>query len=111
APLDLSPVPTRRSSDLKKRSSLLHLYHEALNEIFSSLPLSNYDLYTRLDWKNRSRLVHPGLDSQVLVVDALEFPVDGGESAARFVVGAYDEGWKNILLYYLIEHRVFGSWL
>ncbi|TMI37499.1 hypothetical protein E6H25_00055 [Candidatus Bathyarchaeota archaeon] len=45
----------------KKRSSLLHLYHEALNEIFSSVPLSNYDLYTRLDWKNRSRLVHPGL--------------------------------------------------
>src|SRR5205809_643375 len=57
----------------KKRSSLLQLYHEALNEIFSSVPLSNYDLYTRLDWKNRSRLVHPGLDSQVLVVDVLEY--------------------------------------
>src|SRR5881397_862268 len=95
----------------KKRSSLLHLYHEALNEIFSSLPLSNYDLYTRLDWKNRSRLVHPGLDSQVLVVDALEFPVDGGESAARFVVGAYDQGWKNILLYNLRGHRFIGSGL
>src|SRR2546430_13500602 len=28
----------------KKRSSLLQLYHEALNEIFSSVPSSNYDL-------------------------------------------------------------------
>ena len=95
----------------KKRSSLLHLYHEALNEIFSSVPLSNYDLYTRLDWKNRSRLVHPGLDSQVLVVDALEFPVEGDESAARFVVDAYFEGWRNILLYNLRGHRFIGAGL
>src|SRR5437867_4093654 len=95
----------------KKRSSLLQLYHEALNEIFSSVPLSNYDLYTRLDWKNRSRLVHPGLDSQVLVVDALEFPVEGDESAARFVVNAYFEGWRNILLYNLRGHRFIGAGL
>src|SRR5437763_12287913 len=95
----------------KKRSSLLQLYHEALNEIFSSVPLSNYDLYTRLEWKNRSRLAHPGLDSQVLVVDALEFPVEGDESAARFVVDAHDQGWKNTLLYNLRGHRFIGSGL
>jgi len=95
----------------KKRSSLLQLHHEALNEIFSSVPFSNYDLYTRIDWRNRSRLAHPGLDSQVLVVDALEFPVEGDESAARFVVDAYDQGWKNILLYNLRGHRFIGSGL
>ncbi len=95
----------------KKRSSLLQLYHEALNEIFSSVPLSNYDLYTRLDWKNRLRLAHPGLDSQVLVVDALEFPVEGDESAARFVADAHDQGWRNILLYNLRGHRFIGSGL
>ena len=95
----------------KKRSSLLQLHHDALNEIFSSVPLSNYDLYTRLDWKNRLRLAHPGLESQVLVVDALEFPVEGNESAARFVVDAYDQGWKNILLYNLRGHRFIGSGL
>src|SRR6058998_1385019 len=95
----------------KKRSSLLQLYHEALKEIFSSVPLSNYDLYTRLDWTSRSRLVHPGLDSQVLVVDALEFPVEGDQSAARFVVDAYGQGWKNILLYNLRGHRFIGSGL
>src|SRR5437764_579607 len=95
----------------KKRSSLLQLYHEALKEIFSSVPLSNYDLYTRLDWTSRSRLVHPGLGSQVLVVDALEVPGEGDESAARFVVDAYDQGWKNILLYKLRGHRFIGSGL
>ncbi len=95
----------------KKRSSLLQLYHEALNDVFSSVPVSNYDLYTRLDWKNRSRLVHPLFDSQVLVVDALEFPVEGDDSAARFVVDAYGQGWKNILLYNLRGHRFIGSGL
>src|SRR5207253_9110855 len=60
---------------------------------------------------NRFRLAHPGLESQVLVVDALEFPVEGDESAARFVVDAYDQGWKNILLYNLRGHRFIGSGL
>src|SRR3989475_8979710 len=95
----------------KKRSSLLQLYHEALNDVFSSISLSNYDLYTRIDWKNRSRLIHPGIEEQVLVVDALEFPAEGEESAARFVVDAYAEGWKNILLYNLRGHRFIGSGL
>src|SRR5438552_11757905 len=95
----------------KKRSSLLQLYHESLNNIFSSISLSNYDLYTQLDWKNRSRLTHPLFDSQVLVVDSLEFPAEGDESAARFVVDAYTQGWKNILLYNLRGHRFIGNGL
>jgi glutamate synthase domain-containing protein 3 len=95
----------------KKRSSLLQLYHEALNDVFSSISMTNYDLYARLDWKNRSRLIHPLFDSQVLVVDALEFPAEGAESAARFVVDAYGQRWKNILLYNLRGHRFIGSGL
>src|SRR5947199_857727 len=93
----------------KKRSSLLQMYHEALNDVFSSISLSNNDLYTQLDWKNRARLIHPLFDEQVLVVDALEFPAEGEESAARFVVDAYTQGWKNILLYNLRDHRLIGS--
>ena len=95
----------------KKRSSLLQMYHEALNDVFSLIPISNSDLYTRLDWKHKSRLIHPLFDQQMLVVDALEFPAEGDESAARFVVGAYGQGWKNILLYNLRGHRFIGSGL
>jgi glutamate synthase domain-containing protein 3 len=95
----------------KKRSSLLQLYHEALNDVFSSISLSNYDLYTRLDWKNRSRLTHPLFVAQVLAVDVLEFPAEGDESAARFLVDAYAQGWKDILLYNLRGHRFIGSGL
>jgi glutamate synthase domain-containing protein 1/glutamate synthase domain-containing protein 3 len=95
----------------KKRSSLLQLYHEVLNGVFSSISPSNSDLYTQLDWKNKSGLGHPLFDEQVLVVDALEFPAEGDESAARFVVDAYSQGWKNILLYNLRGHRFVGSGL
>src|SRR5207245_2546343 len=98
-------------SGRKKRSSLLQLYHEALNDVFSAISLSNYDLYTRLDWRNRARLIHPGFDEQVLVIDAREFPAEGGESASRFVVDAYGDGWRNILLYNLRGHRFIGSGL
>src|SRR5205814_8815353 len=95
----------------KKRSSLLQLYHEALNDVFSSVSMSNHDLYTRLDWENRSRLAHPLSDSQALVVDAIEFLAERDESVARFVVNAYTQGWKNILLYNLRGHRFIGSGL
>src|SRR6266702_5453530 len=95
----------------KKRSSLLQLYHEALNDVFSSISLSNYDLYTRLDWKNRSRLLNPVFYEQVIVVDSLEFPSEGDDSAARFAVDAYGQGWKNILLYNLRGHRFIGGGL
>jgi glutamate synthase domain-containing protein 1/glutamate synthase domain-containing protein 3 len=95
----------------KKRSSLLQLYHQALNDVFSSISMSNSDFYARLDWKNKSRLVHPLFDEQVLAVDALEFPAEGEESVARFVVDAYGQGWRNILLYNLRGHRFVGSGL
>src|SRR5207247_2567909 len=39
------------------------------------------------------------------------FPVEGDESAARFVVNAYFEGWRNILLYNLRGHRFIGAGL
>jgi glutamate synthase domain-containing protein 3 len=95
----------------KKRSSLLQLYHEALNDVFSSISQSSSDLYTRLDWKNKSRLVRPLFDEQALVIDTLEFPAEGEDSVARFVVYAYGQGWKNILLYNLRGHRFIGSGL
>jgi glutamate synthase domain-containing protein 3 len=95
----------------KKRSSILQLCHEALNDVFSSISLSNYDQYTRLDFKNRSKLGHPLFESQALVVDSLEFPSEGDDSIARFVVAAHDQGWEDILLYNLRGQRFIGSGL
>jgi glutamate synthase domain-containing protein 1/glutamate synthase domain-containing protein 3 len=95
----------------KRRSSLLQLFDDTLTEIFDSIPLSDQDLYTRIDWKSRSRLKHPGSNSQILVADTLEFPVEGDESAARFLVEAYNEGWRNVVLYNLRGHRFIGNGL
>ncbi len=95
----------------KKRSSILQMCHEALIDVFSSISLSNYDQYTRLDFWNRSRLGHPLFESQTLVVDSLEFPAEGDESIARFVIDAHNQGWKDILLYNLRGQRFIGSGL
>ena len=99
------------STGTKKRSSMLQLFHEALNDILSSIPSSNSDLYTRLNWRHRTELASPQSSTQTLVLDAVEFPIEGEESAARFVVKAYTCGWKNILLYNARGHRFIGSGL
>ena len=79
----------------KKRSSLLHLYMDALNEMFSRVPLLGKVLqYSRVDWSHSKSLTFPQRPSQALLVDASEFPFEGDSSAARFVLEAYKQGWK-----------------
>ncbi len=77
-------------SGMKRRASLLELYDDALARMFSSIPLldGNGD-FARLDWGSRNRLSAPVNGSNLLAVDALEFPVEGGESVARFLVDCY----------------------
>ena len=99
------------STGTKKRSSMAQLFHEALGDVFSSIPLLANDVYTRLDWKNRTELAHAESTSQTLVLDALDFPIEGDESAARFVVEAYTRGWRSVLLYNVRGHRFLGSGL
>ena len=96
----------------KKRSSLLHMCTDALNEMFSRVPLLVRGLrYSRVDWSYRTSLTSPTSPAQVLVVDSSEFPVEGDSSLARLVVQAYSQGWKRIILYNLRGHRFVANGL
>ncbi len=96
----------------KKRSSLLHMFSDALNEMFRRVPLLvKGRQYSRVDWTYRSSLDGPISEEQVLVLDGSEFPVDGDASLARMVVQAYGLGWKRMILYNLQGHRFIGSGL
>jgi len=96
----------------KKRSSLLHMYNDAINEIFSEVPLLIRGLtWSRVDWSFRENLSSPTNAGEVLVVDAAEFPVEGGESAARLIVQAYNQGWRRVMLYNLHGHRFIANGL
>jgi glutamate synthase domain-containing protein 1/glutamate synthase domain-containing protein 3 len=96
----------------KKRSSLLHMCNDALNEMLSRVPLLvKGRQHTRVDWASRASLGSPNSPGQVLVVDGSEFPVDGDSSLARMVVQAYGQGWKNMILYGLRGHRFIANGL
>ncbi len=96
----------------KKRSALLHMYADALDETFSAIPAPGKgQLFSRLDWSTRGKLNAPNSTGQVLVVDASNFPVEGNESAARFTVQAYGKGWERIILYNLKGHRFIANGL
>ncbi len=96
----------------KKRSALLHMYMDALNRTFSSIPLLTRGVsFTRVDWMYRDKLQAPNSTAQTLVVDSSDFPVEGDESLARYVVRAYREGWRRIILYNIRGHRFIANGL
>lgn len=96
----------------KKRSSVLQLLDEALEDIFSTIPVLNgISLHSRLDWENRTRLRPPSSGDQSLVLDILDFPAEGNDSAARFLVEAYRQSWKRLILYNIRGHRFIANGL
>src|SRR2546422_3806174 len=96
----------------KKRSALLHLYSDALNRTFSSIPLLTRGLpFTRVDWAYKNNLTTPSQPGQALVVDSLDFPVEGDDSLARYVARAYAQRWKRLLLYNIRGHRFIANGL
>jgi len=95
-----------------RRNHVIHWCRSALDQIFDSLPLIDGQpaSYVRVDWQHRKDIVPP-VDNQWLVVDGRNFPVEGRDSLARFLVEATETGWKQLMCYGLRGHRFVGSGL
>jgi glutamate synthase domain-containing protein 1 len=92
----------RFDSGGKKRASILRLVEEAQVHLFDQAPLLGDDASSnrrRLTWETRTRLGPPVSDFDLLHIDALGFPPEGDESAARWMVKAYQLGWHKQLVY------------
>jgi len=85
----------------KRRASLLTLWDASLANLFDSVPsntqypISNIPI-RRITWDSRHTLRPPNDGESALVVDALGFPPEGDDSAARLLVAAYELGWRHI---------------
>ncbi len=96
----------------KKRSALLHLYMDALNRTFASIPLLTRGLvFSRVDWAYRDNLTTPSHSGQVLVIDSVDFSAEGDGSLARYVARAYGQDWKKLILYNIRGHRFIANGL
>ncbi len=87
-----------RRTDLgnKKRASLLTLVDESLGNLFDNVSTLNIE---RLNWNSRHTITAPSSSSATLLLDALGFPPEGDEAAARHIVKAYELGWKRFIVY------------
>jgi len=47
----------------------------------------------------------------LLAVDALDFPVEGSESMARYLVDCYQKGWRRLVAFNLRGHRFIANGL
>jgi glutamate synthase domain-containing protein 3 len=80
----------------KKRGSLLTLVDEALAKLFDH---ASEDSTVRVTWATRHDLKLPANPAVTLVLDALGFPAEGDDSAARYLVNASNQGWKRFIIY------------
>jgi glutamate synthase domain-containing protein 3 len=86
----------------KKRSHLLRLISDALNEIFHDTPQlgqNHASRYRQLDFETQGHLSAPHQGDAILVLDAANFPPEGEGCDARLLCRAYELGWKQFIAY------------
>ncbi len=99
----------------KKRASVLTLVDRSLEKLFSAVSLLTENgrkakIYQarRLTWQTRHSLTGPPAPDKaknsinelpVLALDGLGFPPEGDQSAARWLVRAYQKGWRQFIAY------------
>ncbi|MDZ7386243.1 MAG: glutamate synthase [candidate division KSB1 bacterium] len=91
-----------RRTDLgdKKRASLLTLVDESLIRLFEQAQHNDpSSMVHRVTWDTRHSLSPAPSSRAILVLDALGFPPEGEESAARWMVRAYEQGWRHLIIY------------
>jgi len=106
-------IDQRWTIPIKDRANTLSNAEKSLNEMFSSLSSRKQTesllLYT--DWENKDSLSKPKSEQEILVINCEKFPPEGTDSISRFIVNAYQIGWKNIMTYNWRGQRFCGCGL
>jgi glutamate synthase domain-containing protein 1/glutamate synthase domain-containing protein 3 len=98
---------------IKDRAAALSDTEEYLNEIFLSMPTQKQaeSLYRYMHWDKKDSLFPPKGREEVLVINCENFPSEGSQSISRFMVEAYELGWKNFLTFNWRGQRFCGCGL
>jgi len=98
----------------KKRSSLLQIIRGCLHQIFGAVPKldeASASQYRYLDWESRAKLRAPRGNEKILVINARDFPPEGEDCDARYIVAAYRMGWHSFICYGYRGQRFVGCGL
>ena len=98
---------------IRDRTNALTHAEKNLNEILFSIPTENdaSHLYSYIDWQKKDRLAPPKSQQEVLVIDCEKFPPEGTQSISRFIVEAFQIGWKNFMTFNWRGQRFCGCGL
>jgi glutamate synthase domain-containing protein 3 len=96
----------RYALGMKKRASLMGLIDDSLESLFDLTPLfagsssnDGQSSIVHMTWDTRGDLHAPHHDEDALILDARGFPPEGEDSAARWMVRAYQQGWKRLIVH------------
>ncbi len=92
----------RYSTGNKKRSSVLTILRNALEQVFERQALfgeSGDGVYRRVTWETRDRLRGPEATERILLIDARGFQPEGEDCDAALAVRAYALGWRHLIHY------------
>jgi glutamate synthase domain-containing protein 1/glutamate synthase domain-containing protein 3 len=108
-------IDRRISLGDKKRSALILIATEELNDVLRAIPAagdtSRLGVYTRVDFANRKDLRPPIAVERVLVIDAGAFEPEGDECDAVLIADAYRMGWRKFIVFDMKGQRFEGCGL
>jgi glutamate synthase domain-containing protein 1/glutamate synthase domain-containing protein 3 len=116
AAMDLLSLLNDRHFDCgaMKRSVVVQLVREGMYSLLGSSPAiggNGYGHIRHIDWNTRNDLRPPKDGESVLIIDSLNFPMEGDDCSARLLVQAYKLGWKDFIVYGLKGQRFIGCGL
>ena len=95
----------------KKRSSVLTILRNGLDEIFQRQPLCDQPAagtHLRVTWETREKLRAPEANEETLLIDAQGFTPEGETCDAALSKTAYELGWRNLIHYHSRGTRFHG---
>jgi glutamate synthase domain-containing protein 1/glutamate synthase domain-containing protein 3 len=97
----------------KRRSHMLHIIRTELEALFKEIPnlkenKNSETAYRLFDFDTRKDLRKPTGNEKTLVIDAKQFPPEGDECDAMYLVRAYMSGWRNFIVFNCAGQRYVG---
>ncbi len=95
-------IDRRYPTGAKKRSSVLTILRNGLEQIFEGQPLcdeARESSHRRVNWDSRELLRSPLEGEKTLLIDARGFQPEGPDSDASLAKTAYTLGWRHLIHY------------
>ncbi len=100
----------------KKRSSITERVLGCLGDVFETAPRVDDSMragdadtnHIFVDFDSRAKLRGPKNYADILITDSIDFPQQGNDGLSRFLVEAFEKGWKRFIIFNLRGHRFVG---